>query len=210
MPRTRPRRKPAPHAEATRARIVTAAVEAFAQKGFEAASTRQIAQAAGLEQGLLTYHFATKDDLWRAAADRVFAVLRESVGGHVATLQDIEPAERGREAVRAYVRTMAANPEFFRFIVDQGNRSDARQRWLVDTHIKPAFEAMKQLGILRALGAVRDDQLPHALFAILGAGSLIFAVPNNCRRLTGVDPRKPEAIEAHAHFVANLLFPSAP
>ena len=206
MPRTQPRRKPAPHAEATRARIVNAAVESFAQKGFEAASTRHIAQAAGVEQGLLTYHFATKDDLWRAAADRVFAVLRESVEEHVATLEDIEPAERGREAIRAYVRTMAANPEFFRFIVDQGNRADARQRWLVDRHIKPGLEAMKRLGILRAIGA-DEDRLPHALFAMLGAGSLIFAVPQNCRRLTGVDPRKPEAIEAHADFVANLILP---
>jgi len=67
---------------------------------------------------------------------------------------------------------------------------------------------MKRLGILRAIGA-DEDHLPHALFAMLGAGSLIFAVPQNCRRLTGVDPRKPEAIEAHADFVANLILPPA-
>ena len=206
MTRSQQRRKPAPHAEATRVRILVAAVESFANKGFEAASTREIAQGAGVEQGLLTYHFPTKDDLWRAAADRVFDVLRESVGEHLAALNDVEPAEQGREAVRAYVRTMAANPEFFRFIVDQGNRTDARQRWLVDRHIKPGVETMERLGILRAIGADKS-RLPHALFAMLGAGSLIFAVPHNCRRLTGVDPRKPEAIEAHADFVANLILP---
>ena len=208
MPKAPQRRKPAPHAEATRARIVAAAVGSFAEKGFEAASTREIAHAAGVEQGLLTYHFPTKDDLWRAAAERVFKVLQESVGVQLAAMEDTPPAERGREAVRAYVRTMAANPEFFRFIVDQGNRTDARQRWLVDTHIKPGVETMQRLGILRAIGA-DDDQLPHALFAMLGAGSLIFAVPENCRRLTGVDPRKSEAIEAHADFVANLILPPA-
>jgi len=202
------RRKPAPHAEATRDRIVAAAVASFAHKGFEAASTREIARAAGVEQGLLTYHFPSKDDLWRAAAERVFTVLQESVGEQLSALEDVDPAERGREVVRAYVRTMAANPEFFRFIVDQGNRSDARQRWLVDKHIKPGVEAMKRLGILRAIGA-EEDRLPHALFAMLGAGSLIFAVPQNCRRLTGLDPRKPEAIEAHADFVADLILPSA-
>ena len=65
---------------------------------------------------------------------------------------------------------------------------------------------MQQLGLLRAIGA-DEDKLPHALFAMLGAGSLIFAVPDNCRRLTGLDPRKPEAIEAHADFVADLLIP---
>ena len=208
MPRTATRRKPAPHAEATRGAIVDAAVETFALKGFDAASTREIARVAGVEQGLLTYHFRTKDDLWRAAANQVFAVLRQSVGSQLAGLDDVAPEDRGREAVRAYVRTMAANPAFFRFIVDQGHRTDARQRWLVDTHIKPGVEAMKRLGLLGAIGG-EGDQLPHALFAMLGAGSLIFAVPQNCRRITGLDPRTPDAIDAHADFVANLLLPRA-
>ena len=204
--RTRTRRKPAPHAEATRNRILEAAVKAFADKGFEAASTREIAQAAGVEQGLLTYHFPSKDELWRAAADRVFTVLRAGAGERLASLRDVDPDERAREGIRSYVRTMAAHPEFFRFIVDQGNRSNARQRWLIDTHVKPGVEVMKQLGLLRLIGA-NDEDLPHALFAMLGAGSLIFAVPNNCHRLMGVDPRKPEVIEAHANFVADLLVP---
>ena len=207
MPRSR--RKPAPHAEATRRRIVDAAVKAFSDEGFEAASTRRIAQAAGVEQGLLTYHFPTKDRLWRAAADRVFEVLRGSVGEQVARVAALPAEAQAREGIRAYVRTMAGHPEFFRFIVDAGNRSDARQRWLVDTHIQPAYERLKQVGVLRAIGAEREAQLPHALFAMVGAGSLIFAVPHNCRRLTGVDPRKPEAIEAHAEFVADLLLARA-
>jgi len=206
MAQTRVRRRPTQHGDATRARIVAAAVEAFARRGFEAASTREIAEAAGVEQGLLTYHYPSKDGLWRAAADRVFAVLREGVLERVASLEGLEADERGREAIRAYVRTMAAHPEFFRFIVDQGNRPDARTRWLVDTHVKPGFEALKALGLLRA---ARGDEarLPHAFFALLGAGSLIFSVASNCRRLTGVDPRKREAIEAHADFVADLMFP---
>jgi TetR/AcrR family transcriptional regulator len=205
MVKTRAKRTPAPHAEATRTRIVAAAVKAFAEKGFEGASTREIAQAAGVEQGLLTYHFPNKDELWRAAADRVFGVLREGIAERVALLEDVDPDERSREAIREYVRTMAANPEFFRFIVDQGNRSDARTRWLVDTHIKPGFEIMKKFGLLRAAG--NEEAIPHAFFSLLGAGSLIFSVAPNCRRLTGVDPKKRAAIEAHADFVANLMVP---
>ncbi|MCZ6806491.1 MAG: TetR/AcrR family transcriptional regulator [Deltaproteobacteria bacterium] len=205
MATTRTRRTPAPHADATRARIVGAAVKAFAEKGFEAASTREIARVAGVEQGLLTYHFPSKDELWRAATDRIFGVLRKAVAGRVASLDDADPSERSREAIREYVRTMAGNPEFFRFIVDQGHRYDARTRWLVDTHIKSAFAIMKELGLLRA--ARREEDLPHALFSLLGAASFIFGVQGNCRRLTGLDPRKREAIEAHADFVANLMIP---
>lgn len=203
MATTRTRRRPARHGAATRDRIVAAAVRAFARRGYEAASTREIARAAGVEQGLLTYHFPSKDELWRAAAERIFAVLRQAIGERVAALEGVDPAERGREAVREYVRTMAANPEFFRFIVDQGNRADARTRWLVDTHVKPGFETMQQLGLL----GPDEARWPHAFFALLGAGSLIFSVAANCRRLTGVDPGRPEVVEAHADFVANLVVP---
>jgi AcrR family transcriptional regulator len=205
MAKTRTRRTPAPHAEATRTRIVEAAGKTFAEKGFEAASTREIAGAAGVEQGLLTYHFPTKDELWRAAADHIFGTLRRGVAERLASFESDDSRERSREAIRAYVRTMAANPEFFRFIVDQGHRYDARTRWLVDTHIKPAAEMMKEIGLLPS--ARNEEELPHALFSLLGAGSLIFAVQGNCRRLTGLDPRKQEAIEAHADFVANLMVP---
>jgi TetR/AcrR family transcriptional regulator len=209
MPQTRTRasRTPAAHADKTRSRILEAAVKTFSDKGFEGASTRAIARAAGLEQGVLTYHFRTKDALWRAAAERVFRVLRTSVAERVASLEEGDTAERSREAIRQYVRTMAAHPEFFRFIVDQGGQADARTRWLVDTQIKPGVEVMKQLGVLSA--AQDEDAIPHALFALLGAGSLIFAVPHNCRRLTGLDPKKPDAIQAHAEFVANLMVPPA-
>ena len=205
MPRAlrRPARNPAPHGEATRERIVKAAGKAFSNKGFEAASTREIARAAGVPQGQLTYHFPNKDALWRAAADRIFGVLRSSVTERMVALAELPRAERSREGIRTYVRTMAANPEFFRFIVDQGNHADARTRWMVDTHVRPGFEAMQAFGIL---GSSTED-LPHAFFALLGAGSLLFAVPHNVRRLTDVDPRSPDVIEHHADFVANLMVP---
>jgi AcrR family transcriptional regulator len=205
MGKTRTHRARTPRGEA-KDRIVAAAVDAFAEKGFEAASTRDIAQRAGTNQGLVTYHFPSKDLLWRAAADRLFGVLEERLDDRVASLSQSNSRERARGAIREYVRWVAEHPEFFRFLVDEGNLSNARTRWLVDTHIKPRFEFMKELGLARAAG-IDDAALPHAFFALSGAAGLIFAVASNCRRLTGLDPRKREAIEAHADFVADLLVP---
>jgi len=206
MPEKTTERQPAAHADATRGRIMAAAVTTFAERGFDAASTREIARRAGVEQGLLTYHFRNKDVLWRAAADQVFNTLREGVMEQLTAAREVSAAEQARELIRTYVRTMASHPEFFRFIVDQGHRFDERTEWLVDTHIRPAFEMMKQLGLLRIAGD-DDSKLPHALFTLLGASTLIFSVPANCKHLTGVDPRDPEVAEAHADFVAALLIP---
>ena len=203
MEKTRTRRPRKARGEA-KDRIVTAALEAFAEKGFEAASTRDIAQRAGTDQGLLTYHFPNKERLWRAAADRLFAGLAERLDARLAPLAQAEPRERIRGAIREYVYWVAEHPEFFRFLVDEGNLSNARTRWLVDTHLKPRFEFLKQAGLARAAG-IDEATIPHAFFALSGAAGLIFAVASNCRRLTGLDPRSRKAIEAHADFVADLL-----
>ena len=203
MTKTRTCKARAPRGEA-KDRIVAAAIEAFAEKGFEAASTRDIAQRAGTDQGLVTYHFPSKDLLWRAAADQLFGVLGNRLGDRLASLSEADPRERIRGAIREYVRWVAKHPEFFRFLVDEGNLSNARTRWLVDTHIKPRFEFMKEAGLARATG-IDEATIPHAFFALSGAAGLIFAVASNCRRLTGLDPSKREAIEAHADFVADLL-----
>ncbi len=206
MTKKNTKKAPDSRGEATRERIISAAVTAFAEKGFEAASTRDIAERAGEDQGLLTYHFPSTDKLWRAAADRLFGDQAKLFEPLITSLEFDDPKERARAAIREYVRFAAAHPETFRFMVDEGNQSNARMRWLVDTHLKPRFEFMKTHGVVGATGM--DESLaPHAFYALAGAGSLIFAVAPKCRRLSGLDPRKREAVETHAEFIANLMVP---
>ena len=206
MPKKSTKKAPYSRGEVTRERIVSAAVSAFAEKGFEAASTRDIAERAGTDQGLLTYHFPSKDKLWRAAADSIFGQLAKKFELIITSLEFEDPRELARAAIREYVRFAAAHPEIFRFMVDEGNQSNARMRWLVDTHLKPRFEFMKTHGVVGVTGM--DGSLaPHAFYALAGAGSLIFAVAPKCRRLSGLDPLKREAVEAHADFIANLMVP---
>jgi AcrR family transcriptional regulator len=191
---------------ATRERIVEAAVEAFAEKGFHGASTRDIAQRAGTNQGLITYHFHSKDELWRAAADRLFGMLRTSLGERLASLESDDRRERAREAIREYVRFAAAHPELFRFMVDEGKNAEERMEWLVDAHLKPRYEEFMR-GRDARLGRIDESLQPHAYYVMAGAGSLIFAVAPECRRLTGLDPETEQAVETHAEFVARLLVP---
>ncbi len=196
--------KRAQQREETRERIVEAAIECFAECGFRAASTRQIATRAGANQGLITYHFKSKDELWRAAANRLFGYLQRMVEEREPLLEGLPPREQAREAVRLFVRFAAAHPELFRFMLEAGKNDDERLHWLVDTHLRPVFEKLHGPG----LGPIVDDDLrAHLQYVLVGAGSLIFANAPEVRRLTGLDPTKPDAIEAHADFVAKLLVP---
>jgi len=195
-----------PVATTRRERIVEAALEAFAEKGFRGASTREIAERAGTNQGLITYHFPSKEELWRAAADRIIGLLGTRLERRLAALRSEDPRVRAREAVREFVRISAAHPELFRLMVDEGKNSDDRMQWLVDTHLKPRYERFVRSGIGRVV-EIDESLLPHAYYAMAGAASLIFAVAPECRRLTGLDPEAEKAVEAHAEFVARLLVP---
>jgi len=187
----------------TSARIVNAARQTFAKRGFHGTSTRDIANEAGTNQGLITYHFGTKEALWRAAADSLF----EEFGGRLAERINVQRAastrENARESIREFVRFSGEYPEFFWLMVDEGKNADDRLAWLVESHLRPRFELVTDY-LLRELGYA-EEELPHAFYALAGAASLIFAVAPECRHLTGMDPLKKEAVERHADFVARLI-----
>jgi AcrR family transcriptional regulator len=54
---------PTPKSEATRQRILAAALQVFRERGFEAATMREIASAAGVAVGAAYYYFDSKDAL---------------------------------------------------------------------------------------------------------------------------------------------------
>ncbi len=56
--------------EETRARILEAAVELFAASGFEGASTRTIAERAGINLPAIQYYFGSKEGLYRAVIEQ--------------------------------------------------------------------------------------------------------------------------------------------
>ena len=47
-----------------RERIIAAAYDVLSQKGFDKASTKEIAMTAGVAQGLINYYFPSKDQLF--------------------------------------------------------------------------------------------------------------------------------------------------
>ena len=52
-----------------RQQIIQAAIEVFAKSGFRGATTRQLAEKAGVSEAIIFRHFATKQDLYAAILD---------------------------------------------------------------------------------------------------------------------------------------------
>src|SRR5208282_1184218 len=85
-----PRRKPTggyARGEATRLRIIRTALDVFGTLGFEEASTRRIADRAGVNLAALHYYFAGKDGIYRACAEHIAAYGEQMIGPFVARLE---------------------------------------------------------------------------------------------------------------------------
>ncbi len=80
--------------ERTAARILDAAETVFAERGFEAASLREIARRADIQQPGLYNHFASKRDLYAAVLDRALTPMAEAMGERVQGARSRKDFER--------------------------------------------------------------------------------------------------------------------
>ncbi|WP_156727333.1 TetR/AcrR family transcriptional regulator [Streptomyces apocyni] len=70
--RGRPSRTESADTPAARDRILTAAREEFAERGYDKTSVRGIAKAAGVDPALVHHYFGTKDEIFAAAIEMSF------------------------------------------------------------------------------------------------------------------------------------------
>lgn len=203
----------------TRRELLEAALVEFAAVGFEAASTRAIAARAGVKQGQLTYHYETKDELWRATVDQLF----ERFDAEFATASESLAPSGGDDAtaafelaVRALVRAVSRLPELNRMMIHASTTDSERLVWLVDQHVRPRFDELSPLWEqVRAEGGTHLEADPLVVYyCLLGSASLLYVnaaeaahllgVPDSTRVLTDA------VVDAHAEtIVAMLLGPRA-
>lgn len=149
--------------------ILEAALAAFAEHGFHGATMRNIADAAGVSQGLLHHHFGGKDGLWRLIGEKITADFLD----HMA--KGVDPTSRPEEGIRAMLRSYLnywkRHPAAFRFnlwrLLD-GPRGARQARSDQITRHGVAFVQRAQ-----EAGFVRKD-MPPGLALIIGGGLIQF------------------------------------
>jgi AcrR family transcriptional regulator len=85
-------------------RLLDAAAALFAQKGYAAASTREIAGILGIRKASLYYHIENKEDLLYAICKSSLEQIRSDVAAALEEVSD--PLERIRTLVRAHIRSL--------------------------------------------------------------------------------------------------------
>lgn len=167
----------------TRAQLINAALDVFGRLGFEGATTRAIAKAAGANLAAIVYHFGSKEALHIAVAEHVAISITKA----------LEPALADVASPAALASRETARAKFGRFIeayVDLLVGSAEAERWarfIVREQMQPSAAFDVIYGFMRtpveiatrlaaaALDRPEDEETKVRVFALFGQ-VLVFRV----------------------------------
>lgn len=193
--------------QGTRTRIVAAATGLFAARGFEGTALLAISEACGDRVSLIVYHFGSKEGLWRACVDTIYAAVARHLDAAAPAIAEAEGMARLALAVRAHITAAAANPAYHRILFQEAMGDSDRLRWLVDTHERPL--GTRKLALIREaqeIGLLPAELDPmHLKFLVSGLFALPIALAPEYRLLAGEDPLSNQFIDRHVAACLRLL-----
>ena len=183
----------------TRNRLVEAAIESLRVDGFEGSSARSIAERAGLNQGLIFYHFGSVANLLLAALDSVSARRMEHYGEAIANAGS--PSELVDVATDIFREDLAAGHVAVLVAMIAGASSTPGLGAEVSARLGPWF-AFAEEALTNTIGPPLDSVLP--------AGDVAYAIVAlylGLEMLTQLDGDQARALGlfGHAKDLAGLL-----
>ena len=142
--------------EANRARIVAAAIDEFASRGFKGASMDAIAARTHTTRALINYYFGSKEKLYIAVLEQVYAGIRDAESK--LDLDHLAPIDAVRRIVEFTYNYYVEHEGFVRLVVAE---NQARGRHLRKS---PAMRTLNRPIIDRLAGVIVRGQA-EGLFA---------------------------------------------
>ena len=200
--RTR-KRRPQERAEITKRKLIETALKEFSERGFDAVTVRDIEVLAGVQRNLVSYHFGSKDELWKAAATDIMTTLDEYRVERMEVVRDLSVRDRIAYTLRSYVRFCAQHPELNRLMIQEGKQDSWRMEWMVDQWHRPAMLGLRAL-VEEGLD-LTDDEFVHWYYLFVSSGAMIFSLAPEAKLLFNAEVGEHELIDRHANMMVEFL-----
>jgi len=149
-------------ASSSRNRILMAAKQLFAARGYENTSTVAIARLAGTSESQLMKHYGSKEGLLEAIFDEGW----ENLSAHISDLQKLpSPNQKLRALLDIVIVGLERDPELKQLMLLEGRRIRREGRMVLMTGGFLAFIGVADgiLAEMRAAGQLREDLNPQAV-----------------------------------------------
>ena len=193
-----------------RERILREAERVFGDSGFDGAPMRRIADAAGVPVALISYHFGSKDGLYRAVFDRrAPTIVEQRLAGLAIAMSETDLDRRLELVVKALVlpmlhlRASDRDPSFGRLLAHETTDPNSEARG----HIRDLFDPVAHK-LMDALASALPDrskrEIAWAYQFMLGAMVFVMADTGRIERLSGGLCRPDDEASAVTHMVQFL------
>lgn len=150
MPRYASKQRQEAEESRHREEILTAAMQVFVEKGFHAATMRDVAQMAEFSVGKLYLHFSSKEVLYQEMLDQHLAELLDEVE---AALRETRGAkERIETAIRAQLSYFEKNPLLLKLFVNETLGFEMRLQTQFGRDVMAKYQRY-QTGLVETFGA---------------------------------------------------------
>jgi TetR/AcrR family transcriptional regulator len=194
-------------AEASRRLLLKAARAEFAAKGLMGARVDEIARSAGLNKQLVYHYFGSKDELYRAVLEGVYAEIREQE--RALSLGDLPPEDAMEKLIGFSFDYLADHPDFIALLNDengQGARHLGGSRRLHEMHSPLIALIRRTLRSGAERGAFRRDMDALQLYiSIAGLAYFYFSNNRTLSAIFGRDLGTARAIAARRRHVIDFV-----
>jgi AcrR family transcriptional regulator len=193
------------NAAASQETILEAALEAFAQRGYDGVSVRELNRQIGVSHNLVHHYFGSKDALWRAAIDH--GLNRVNEAWRLEDLEpDADPVEKMKVGLRRFLEVTARSPSVQRIMEYEAAIGGPRLDYIAERYILPYLSP--RLGRFEETTAIekRNLHLPSLALLIATGTTAFFTQAALARKIGGPDPFSEEGIERHIRTMTTVLF----
>jgi AcrR family transcriptional regulator len=208
----------------TRLRIIHAAMELFGERGFAAASTREIAARAGVNAPALQYYFENKEGVYRACAEHIAEMVWARFGPVVhranealanaadaadaAPLIDAFVAIQEAIADKVFCSPVTPSQRLF-FVREQAGQEPPIASEILQTRLRQPLNSVCISLVAKISGTAVDDPVTVIrTMSLLGQLMIFHTAPRSALTMLGwseIDAAKSELIKATVRMQTRAL-----
>lgn len=152
----------------SRADILKAARSVFARRGFEGASTREVAEIARVNNAMIYYYFKDKVELYRAVLADSFTAF-DRIWEHKMFRSPVATRTKIEKYIQEFIRFQHGNEELRRIVSMEFAACSNNTKWLADNYFVHSYEKLTTIlqdGMRR--GELRRIDLSMAIPSLVG------------------------------------------
>jgi TetR/AcrR family transcriptional regulator len=193
--------------EETKAAILRAAMQEFADSGLDGARTDAIARKAGVNKALIHYYYKNKQSLYGASLDLVFAGLAKRM--HEVLDRALPPREAVLAFAGAHFDYLASSPMYPRLVQHEMMRAGSPSphiRRIVKRYLRPVQQRLVQILMQGVQSAeLRPINPFHFVFSMVAMNVFYFAGAPVVALITGKDPLDPARVAERRASVLDVV-----